>query len=195
MTTMHARAARRWLTVGAVAVGGVVLGAAGCDEPNDWPRPRPRPAVEPTAAVAAEAPTAGCPDPLAGLWLARRYDGVKWYEHRVTLDRRGGTLFCHQESRSWPGEATDINPPRCPSGGFAYHDVLLTCEVIERPPVLELRSVTMDVERHTCDDEIPGYNLDHFTGALRGNTWDTVNNDGGDDVDKPYRFHRVSCTP
>jgi hypothetical protein len=73
--------------------------------------------------------------------------------------------------------------------------VLLTCEVIERPPVLELRSVTMDVERHTCDAEIPGYNLDHFTGALRGNTWDTVNNDGGDDVDKPYRFHRVSCTP
>lgn len=194
MPAMPPRAARRWLTVGAVAA----LSAAGCDEPNDWPRPRARRAATPTAAAATTAtpaPTAACPDPLAGLWLARRFDGTKWYEHRVSLDRRAGTLYCHQESRSWPGLADEVSPPRCPAGGFAYHQVLLTCEVIERPPVLELRSVTMDVERHTCDAEIPGYNLDHFTGALRGNTWDTVNNDGGDDVDKPYRFHRVSCTP
>ena len=189
MPAMQARAARRWLTVGAVA-----LGAAGCDEPNDWPRPRPRP-VEPSTAVAAPAPASGCPDPVAGLWLARRFDGVKWYEHRVSLERRAGVLACHQESRSWPGEAADVSPPRCPTGGFAYHDVRLTCEAIERPPLLELRSVTMDVERHTCDEPIPGYNLDHFRGALRGNSWDTVNNDGGDDIDKPYMFRRVSCTP
>ena len=46
---------------------------------------------------------------------------------------------------------------------------------------------------HTCNDEVVGYNLDSFAGNPVGNTWSTVNNDGGDDVDMPYRFRRLSC--
>lgn len=175
-----------WLASLAAATGA-------CDEPNDWPA---APGRRPVGAAPTEisAPT-GCPDPLVGLWTARRYDGVKWYEHRISFDRRAGTVYCHQESRSWPGLAGDTAPPRCPAGGFAFHQVLLTCELVSELPQLEVRSVAIDVQRHTCADEFPGYNLDHFTGTLDGNTWTTVNNDGGDDVDKPYRFHRLRCRP
>jgi hypothetical protein len=42
---------------------------------------------------------------------------------------------------------------------------------------------------------VPRYNFDHFQGALEGNQWDAVNDDGVDDVGQPYRFHRVSCEP
>ncbi len=38
-----------------------------------------------------------------------------------------------------------------------------------------------------------GYNLDHFTGTIRGNRFLAVNNDGGRDVNAPYSFRRTSC--
>jgi hypothetical protein len=46
-----------------------------------------------------------------------------------------------------------------------------------------------------CGGKVPRYNFDHFQGALDGNQWDAVNDDGVDDVGQPYRFHRVSCEP
>lgn len=167
-----------------------------CDQPNDWPLPtRPPASTAAAAATATPAAQPGCPDPVVGLWVARRYDGVKWYEHRLRFDRPGGRLTCAQESRSWYGDATTVAPPPCPRGGVSYHLVYLTCAPVERPPALDVRSLTILSESHTCDVEFPGYNLDHFTGALHANTWTSSNNDGGDDVDKPYTFRRLSCTP
>ncbi|MBK9036549.1 MAG: hypothetical protein IPL61_35755 [Myxococcales bacterium] len=187
MPSGHAR-------LGLVVAGSLALGA--CDQPNDWPLPTRQPSS--TSAVAAEAiPAAqpGCPDPVVGLWVARRFDGVKWNEHRLRLDRQGGQLTCAQESRSWYGDATSVAPPPCPRGGVSYHLVYLSCAPVEQAATLDVRSVTILSESHTCADEFPGYNLDHFTGELHDNTWTSSNNDGGDDLDKPYTFRRLSCAP
>jgi hypothetical protein len=175
--------------------------AASCDRTSDSPDPRrggneprslsPDPAPGPTAPTPPAADT-HCADPVAGLWVARRYD-ESWYEHRITLGRGGTT--CRQESRSWPGSAGDLRPPRCADGALAFHQVILDCDATLAAPMLSVRSRTITTNVDTCGGEASGYNLDFFDGALRGNTWDTHNNDGDVDVDMPYRFHRLSCEP
>ena len=97
-----------------IVAGGLALG--GCDEPNDWPTPPRLPGATATAtapvALAEPSVAAACPDPLTGLWVARRFDGVKWYEHRLQFERQGGRLTCAQDSRSWFGADTDVAPPQ-----------------------------------------------------------------------------------
>ncbi len=44
-----------------------------------------------------------------------------------------------------------------------------------------------------CVDPGFRYNLDHFTGAVSGDDFRAVNNDGGHEVDTPYTFERIAC--
>lgn len=180
----------------------VAITALGCDSrTNDWPGgTRRAPSAGPTTTVTSPPDAAvaesACPDPIAGLWTARRFDGTTWNEHRLTFTRDRGELTCAQESRSWRGTIDDVVPPACARSGrgpTSYHHVILRCDVIEAPPTLRVRSLEILSNTHTCDDEVVGYNLDSFVGDPSDNTWATTNNDGGDDVDTPYRFRRLSC--
>lgn len=180
----------------------VVAVLGGCDSrTSDWPgggrrAPSPGPTATVTLAPDAAVAETGCPDPIVGVWTARRFDGATWYEHRLTFMRVGGALTCAQESRSWLGTIDNALPPPCSRAGHpatSYHHVTLRCDVIEAPPQLMVRSREILQNIHTCNDEVVGYNLDSFAGNPVGNTWSTVNNDGGDDVDMPYRFRRLSC--
>jgi hypothetical protein len=167
--------------------------------PEAPPAPGPA-ATAPTApgATVPDArprPTDTCPDPLAGRWHARRYADGEWLEHRVMLTRRGGDLACAQEFRSWPGGPGEVAPPPCPDGGRTFFQARLRCEATERPGSLEVASVELLDRKAHCGGEVPRYNFDHFQGALEGNQWEAVNDDGVDDVGQPYRFHRVSCEP
>ena len=137
-----------------------------------------------------------CPDRLAGRWHARRYADGEWLEHRVRLTRQPDGVTCEQEFRSWPGGPGEVAPPPCPDGGRTFFQARLRCEATERPSGdLYVRSVELLDRQAYCGGEVPRYNFDHFEGALDGNQWDAVNDDGVDDVGQPYRFRRVSCEP
>jgi hypothetical protein len=50
------------------------------------------------------------------------------------------------------------------------------------------------VIRATCPSPGFAYAEDHFRGALaESEVLSTVNNDGGRDINTPYRFRRVAC--
>ena len=137
----------------------------------------------------------GCPDPVVGRWIARRQRGLEWVEHRVMIERRGHTLACVQEWRSWPGDDQQMAPPRCLTGGPAYFTAQLQCAVTVTPGQMQLDSVRLLTVRHTCGGEVSEYYLDHFAGALTDNRWDARNDDGHDDRAFDYTFRRVSCAP
>lgn len=148
--------------------------------------------------VAASDPTTmTCPDPIAGMWIAKTFaDRVgRWHEHRLTITRQGDDYVATQTTRMWNGGADATFPPPCPAGGPDWEVVEMADEVEWREGVLRVWGTSVTSQQNPCTGGATSYNLDSFTGRLRRNTFDAVNNDGRDAVDRPYRFRRIACAP
>lgn len=137
---------------------------------------------------------AGCPDPIAGIWRARRFNRVRgtWGVFTLKIERDGAALTGAITLHSWTGDSRDRHPPPCAPGIFE-HTVVMNAD-----GRLEGRHVRFDARDHrrTVQCMSAGrfaYNLDHFTGTLATNRILAVNNDGGWEVNTPYTFRRVSC--
>lgn len=136
-----------------------------------------------------------CGDPILGTWRARRYDRLHQRHATFTIrvthregDRLEGTII----NRAWSGGPLQTSPPRCTPGVFD-HTVRMPAH-----GRFNGREFRMDAESHRrtvhcIDTGIWMYNLDHFSGRMQGDVLVTVNNDGGVEVNSPYRFRRVSC--
>lgn len=180
-----------------------LLLVAGCGRDPDRevaaapPPPPPRPpAVD--AAVDAAPATAGCPDPHVGLWVGRSFEDGHWNEFRIELRRVGAELACFEETRWWDAPADALRPPACPRGGPAWGVTRLRCEARATADGLELRTVTILSDQHTCGGPTGGYIHDWFRGPLVGNTWTARNRYQDADgawIELPATFHRLSCTP
>ncbi|MBL8627559.1 MAG: hypothetical protein JNK64_40115 [Myxococcales bacterium] len=138
-----------------------------------------------------------CPDPLAGVWIAKTHAATtgRWHEHRLSITRQGHDYRATQTTHMWFGGTDDPFPPSCPSGGQRWTAVDMTDEVELLEGIVHVwgTAITSNVTR--CGDEPVPYNLDSFTGALRRNTFDALNNDEHDAQNRPYRFRRIACAP
>ncbi len=148
--------------------------------------------------MAASDPTRlTCADPLAGVWIAKTHASStgRWHEHRLTITRQGQGYAATQTTHMWTGASDDPYPPSCPSGGPRWTAVDMTDDVELREGVVHVWGTGIIANVTRCDDPPIPYNLDSFTGALRKNTFDALNNDAHDARDRPYRFRRVACEP
>lgn len=136
-----------------------------------------------------------CSDPIVGTWRARRYDRLHGRHAIFTIrithregERLEGTII----NRAWSGGPLQTSPPRCSPGVF---DHTVTMPARGRFTGREFRMDAQSHRRteHCIDSGLWLYNLDHFTGRLDDGELRTVNNDGGIEVNSPYRFRRVSC--
>lgn len=136
-----------------------------------------------------------CADPIVGTWRARRYDRAHarhaTFTFRITHregERLEGTII----NRAWSGGPLQTSPPRCAPHVF---DHTVTMPATGRFNGREFRLDAQSHRRteHCIDSGLWLYNLDHFRGELRDGVLHTVNNDGGIEVNSPYRFRRVSC--
>ena len=136
-----------------------------------------------------------CADPILGTWRAKRYDSGHRRHATFTIritHREGERLDGTITLRAWSGGPLQTSPPRCEPGVWD-HTVRMRGH-----GRFNGREFRMDGEAHRrtthcMDMGIWMYNLDHFTGHLQNGVLDTVNNDGGHEVNSPYRFRRVSC--
>lgn len=138
-----------------------------------------------------------CGDPIEGVWVAHRYSPEfhDWARMTLRIEREGERLSGTIRSRAWSGLATDRRPPQ--SCAADAHDV--TVRMLARGWIrgehISFGADTHEIERTDCASSFFAYNPDHFTGRLDSlrEEIDALNNDGGRDVNAPYRFRRVAC--
>lgn len=133
-----------------------------------------------------------CPDPVVGTWKARRFDPDMSKQAEFLLRIRendDGRLSGRITLRAWSGRTP--RPPRCAPGVF-FHTVRMPARGRFEGGRLSFEGTSFTRMAHCID---PGfrYNIDHFTGSVRGDTFRAVNNDGGHEVDTPYTFERIAC--
>ena len=146
------------------------------------------PAAPPASAVT-------CRDPLAGVWIAKTFATTtsRWHEHRLTITRDAAGYNASQTTHMWDGTADAPFPPGCPSGGWKWTTVDMVDEVELLEGVVHVWGTAVTGNRPACGAPDIGYNLDSFTGRLKGNTFGALNNDDNDARDRPYTFRRVAC--
>ncbi len=185
--------------------------AAACSADRDRAPPSPPPPPSPPVAPPAHADagpleaadpavvaTTDCPDPHVGLWVGRSFEDGHWNEFRIALRRVGADLACFEETRWWDAPEDALRPPACPRGGPAWGVTRLRCEARATTDGLEVRTVTILTDRHTCGGPTGGYIHDWFSGPLTGNTWRARNryqDADGTWIELAATFRRLACTP
>lgn len=142
----------------------------------------------------------GCPDPIAGTWRARRYDTTRgrWGVFTLYIERPGSgagrpsaALRGRIRLHAWTGPRSGRTPPRCGPGVYE-HSVRMPATGAFDGERFHFEASSFERVTH-CMDARFDYNLDRFTGRVEGDVLAVVNNDGGHEVDAPYRFRRLSC--
>ena len=153
--------------------------------------------VEAQRALLPDAVT--CADPVAGVWRAHKYNPVydDWALFTLRIkrgpnDTLTGTIF----TRLWRGGPSESSPPICVVGHT--HDYAVTMTARGRAQgrrILEFGANSYRVVRAYCPTPFFEYNPDHFSGTVDplSQEFQSVNNDGGRDVNSPYVFRRVAC--
>ena len=142
--------------------------------------------------------TVMCDDPVAGVWIAKTFAdrSARWHEHRLAITEVAPDEYrAHQTTRMWNGSADDRFPLKCPDGTSGGDVVEMSADLEWREDRLRVWGTSVERALGGCGLGAPTYNLDSFTGRLRRNTFEAVNNDGRDAVNRPYRFRRIACAP
>lgn len=142
--------------------------------------------------------TVSCDDPLSGVWIAKTFAdrAARWHEHQLTITEVAPDEYrAQQTTRMWNGDADARFPAKCGDGTTWWDVVDMTADLEWREDRLHIWGTTIDRATGACGASGPTYNLDSFTGRLRRNTFEAVNNDGRDAVNRPYRFRRIACAP
>jgi hypothetical protein len=146
--------------------------------------------------IALLADAARCPDPVAGSWTAYRYSPEfrDWARFTMRIRREGNDLRGTISTRMWRGLPSERRPPPCSAEGWDY-TVEMTATGSVDGDHFDFGARTHRVARIDCPSTVFGYNPDHFHGTfdVDADRLDTLNNDGGRDIDAPYTFRRMSC--
>lgn len=139
-----------------------------------------------------------CSDPIAGHWEALKYNPMQgdWVHFQLTV-RRGpgdvvsGTILSH----TWSGTPFDSTPPGCPLGGF---DLTVSMNAMGRADSagrITFGSSSYSIVAVKCASLDNSYAPDNFSGTIDGarQEFQSVNNDGANDVNAPYVFRRTAC--
>lgn len=151
---------------------------------------------EQRARLPPPAPPDSCRNPIEGVWRSLRwYPGNRaWYQFTLEIHQRDNTLFGTIEAHSWDTPPTVQEPGPCRAG--LDHWVVIQ-EARGGFDGLRIRfgGVRWAVQSSFCGTRPYGYNLDQFTGVIDPaiQEFQSVNNDGGAQIDEPTVFRRIRC--
>jgi hypothetical protein len=164
-----------------------------------WPSAAPATVEEQRARLP---PAADCADPVEGMWLAIMYTEQReeWYEYSIDVKRvapGSNQLKGEMTSHFWHGGAGDQKPPACnPIAGYeAVVKMPNATGSISPKGELLFGATTWRLDKMVCGVSRILYNPDHFSGTIDPvrQEFQSVNNDGGNAVNEPAVFRRVSC--
>ena len=147
-------------------------------------------------------PPAACGDVVEGVWKAHRWrrDLHTWRIFTLTIHRQPGSdsaLIGTIRNEGWTGGPDRELPGGC--AGLRYHWIVSTDArgTIHGQQVVFSGKDQWRLDRVVCHSGPGGYNLDSFSGLIDTDIeeFQSVNNDGGVDVNVPTVFRRVRCFP
>ncbi len=151
---------------------------------------------EQRARLPPPAPPDSCRNPVEGVWRSLRwYPGnAAWYQFTLEIHQRGEELVGTIEAHSWDTPPAQMEPGPCRSG--LDHWVVVQ-EAIGRIEGLRITfgGTRWEVASSYCGHRPFAYNLDNFRGVIDTNIqeFQSVNNDGGAQIDEPTVFRRIRC--
>lgn len=139
-----------------------------------------------------------CKDPVVGVWESLKYNPMlgEWVRfslaiHRSSSGAISGTILSH----TWSGNAFDRTPPPCTRGAF---DMTVSMSASGRDD--GTGGISFGSSRYTllsskCYAPESTYAPDSFSGKIdpARQEFQSVNNDGANDVNAPYVFRRTGC--
>ena len=173
--------------------GGAVRSNAAAHAPVRSPVAIAPAALELAVARPPRSPGAICEDPIAGRWVATTYRAADdWYEFTLDIQHSGtgirGTIGVRM------GSGTPNVPGRCDDGTAEQGRASMRATGTWSGTKVRIDGRKLESVALACGRDGSAYQLDHFTGTLRGDgVLVTVNNDGMYAFDRPYEFHRVAC--
>lgn len=137
-----------------------------------------------------------CDDPVSGVWRAHKYSPLHgdWAQFTLRIEREGPRLHGTITSRMWSGGPFDSSPPPCTIGAHDY-TVRMRANGVANGQRITFGAQSYRVVRAHCPSPFFDYNPDRFTGEIDSlsQEFQSVNNDGGRDINAPYVFRRISC--
>lgn len=145
-------------------------------------------------------PAVTCADPATGVWMSQDYDARygDWYIFTLRVSRAKGSsteLTGDIEAHSWDGGPLESTPPTCQEGGANHWTVKMSAAGSIQNGQMSFGGTFWRPDRTFCGSSPTdhGYNLDQFTGAIDGSSFQAKNNDGGRMTDQATPFRRVQC--
>lgn len=184
---MSARSRRRVVLVGLVSLmSALVL----------LPSLAPATVEEQRARLPPPADQSRCPNPIEGVWKSLRwYPGNgAWYSFVLEVHMVGNRLTGQIDAYSWdtPPNVSEAGP--C-MPGLNHWVITQTAEGTVDGLRLNFHGTRWQLRQIYCGGLHGTYNLDNFSGVidLGLQEFQSVNNDGGAQVDEPTVFRRIRC--
>lgn len=142
---------------------------------------------------------ATCKDPVAGTWEAHKYNphlGGLWVHFTLSVHRgAAGALSGPILSHTWSGSPLDSIPPECRAGAVNMTVSMNATGTDGGNGRITFGSTRYAVVRVDCTGVETNYAPDHFSGTIdpQRQEFQSVNNDGLNDINAPYVFRRTGC--
>lgn len=142
---------------------------------------------------------ATCKDPIAGTWEAHKYNanlGGLWVHFTLAVHRgTGGALVGPILSHTWSGSPLDSVPPECRAGAVNMTVSMNATGVDGGNGRITFGATRYSVVSVECRGVESSYAPDHFSGTIdpQRQEFQSVNNDGLNDINAPYVFRRTGC--
>lgn len=141
---------------------------------------------------------ARCNDPVEGTWQALKYNArlSTWVHFTLTVHRDAtGALSGSILSRTWGGSVFDRDPPPCTFGGFDMTVRMPASGRVDASARITFGSSRYSIVEVRCFALDSSYAPDNFSGTIDAarQEFQSLNNDGANDINAPYVFRRTGC--
>ncbi len=141
---------------------------------------------------------ATCKDPVAGRWEALKFNPGRsdWVRFTLSVHRgAGGVISGTILSHTWSGGVFDRDPPGCSRGGFDMTVSMNATGHADESGKITFGSSRYSIVAIKCVLLENAYAPDNFSGTIdpARQEFQSVNNDGANDINAPYVFRRTGC--
>jgi hypothetical protein len=145
--------------------------------------------------LGARAPV--CGDPLAGTWVSAPQHLYQWHVFTLHVEpgAKPGQLAGTVSAHVWSGGAEEEPPAACGEADMDVRVSMAATGLRAQDGSVRFDAGPWRLDGSSCTPDVQGwsYNPDHFSGLTQGGAIRSLNNDGGDFVNVPTAFERVSC--